>query len=124
MSVIINQDAKRRVLEEGAGRMLRAAAFLQTQYKTRVNVSNPRPHDTPSKAGEYPRKVTGFGQSHVLYGPTSVADVVAGGMKVRVGVMKNAHYMLILELFKGRLGFRAMAAELKGIVRAILGQKA
>ena len=61
-------EAVETVRQEAAKRLLRAALFFQAQHQQRLGVSNPRPHKTPSRPGEYPRKRTGAGQASVVYG--------------------------------------------------------
>ena len=132
MSLRFNgQAAKAAVLNEGAKRLLRAAVFFQDAHKTALKVSNPRPHKKPSTPGEYPKKRTGLGMASVIYGPTTNSDVIASGMRVRIGLTANIetkdgprdNYIWILERKKNRLGFAHTAKILKPLVAAILGKK-
>lgn len=80
--------------------LLAAAVTLQSEEKARVNVSNQQ-GTAPSKAGEYPRKRTGFGQAGIVYEPQTVAGV-AQGMRVRVGYLKGSFYLGYLGVKRGR----------------------
>lgn len=71
--------------------LLRAVSFYHTKLLEEVNVSNPRPYDSPSAPGEPPRKRTGFLQRNILY------EVYKSAQMVRVGVSLNALYGLFLE---------------------------
>lgn len=125
MSVTVNRDAARRaVLEEGARRLLRAAVYFQAYHQEKLSVSNPKPHTTPSLPGEYPRKRTGFGIASVVYGPATVPEIIDGGLKIRLGILQNAWYMIHLEVNVQRLGFQKTAALLEEPIRAILESKA
>ena len=88
---------------EAAKSLLRAATFFEATMQNRLNVSNPRPYLTPSRVGEYPRKRTGFGAANLTHEPIDLSEI-ARKQYVRVGFMENASYMLVLELFMGRLG--------------------
>ena len=70
----------------------RATVFLHAQCQQALNVSNPRPYDSPSRPGEAPRKRTGFLQRNTLY------DLSKVELRGRVGVRQNAMYGLFLEL--------------------------
>jgi hypothetical protein len=76
-----------------------ALAFFWQACVQTLNVSNPRPYDTPSKPGEPPRKRTGWLQRNVLY------ELDEKTLSGRVGITRNARYGLYLEL-----GTRRMAA--------------
>ena len=104
----------------GAAGLLRAAIYLQRQHIVALNVSNPRPHNTPSKRGEYPRKRTGWGQRHVFYQPTSVAEIAKLG-RVRIGYSENAFYMLILWHKRGRKGLPDTVRRFIRQLRALAG---
>lgn len=104
---------------EAASRLVRAALFFQQQHQQRVGVSNPRPHKTPSRPGEYPRKRTGVGQAAVVYGPESPADIAAF-MKVRLGLVPSGKHLAILEFGRQRLGFLKTAADLESQIKTIL----
>ena len=110
MSVESNIDAAVREAQlRMAERLLRAAVFFQTTHKQMLNVPNTgvrmrRKHDrtlkdgtvmkkgsgytiypNPSKPGEYSRKITGQGQSGVIYGPETAEAVVANDLTVMIG---------------------------------------
>lgn len=99
--------------------LLRGAVFFQTTHRNKLNRSNPRPYDNPSKPGEYPKARTGFGRSNHTFQPSTVSGIKAEG-RVRIGYNRNAFYMLVLEMAKGRLGLRntldAITSQLRRIV--------
>jgi hypothetical protein len=108
--------------QKAAQKLLAVAAHFVTVHMGFLNVSNPRPYVTPSKPGEYPRKRTGFGQRSVLFQPSSVTGVISEGLKVRVGYLANAKYMLILELYRRRLGLLETLRRTKPQLQAIAKQ--
>lgn len=110
-----------QVRREAANRLLRAAAYFVAQHQQLVGVSNPRPHKTPSRTGEYPRKRTGEGQAAIVYGPTSPDDI-AQELKVRMGLLPSGKHMAILEFWDKmqRLGFLKTAADLESQIKALL----
>ena len=71
--------------------LAQAVTFFWRKCVEALNVSNPRPHKTPSRPGEPPRKRTGFGQKNVKY------ELDKKGMRGRVGVGANAKYMAFLD---------------------------
>lgn len=105
-------DARRRLREAAARRLLAVAVTAQTELKRRLNVSNPRPHKTPSKPGEWPKKRTGWGQGHVFYQPSTLGEVV-NTLSVRLGYGVSAAYMLYLS------GQRLKRKGLKDLLREI-----
>jgi hypothetical protein len=124
MSVTWNgAAAKEKMLNEAARRMQRTAQYFQTQVMARFSVSNPRPYLNSSKPGEYPRKRTGNLIANILWGPTSISDIKAEGLKVRAGVGAPARYGAILELFKARLGFVRTAEDLRPVLKVMLEGK-
>lgn len=146
------EEAKRKMAE----RMLRAAVFFQTAHKQMLNVPNTgvrmrRQRTTvagkkgssytiypnPSRPGEYPHKITGQGQSGVVYGPETVADVVdRGDMTVLIGHRafrggeeyrrgKSAkgegfNYMVHLERKRHRLGYAKTTETIRDQMRALI----
>jgi hypothetical protein len=108
-----------KVKQEAAKRLLRAALFFQAQHMQRLGVSNPRPHKTPSRPGEYPRKRTGQGQASVVYGPESIAGIAAE-MKVRIGLVPSGKHLAILEFGRDRLGFVKTMADLQEQLKALI----
>ena len=118
MSLTVNQHAFEDAAQEAAKRLLRAAVFFQQHHQQQLQTSFP----PASKPGEYPHKRTGFGIANVVYGPTDVAGIIAAGFKVRVGEVRNAFYMVLLERKRGRLGFEKSAETLRPIIAAILGK--
>jgi hypothetical protein len=76
-----------------------AAIYYENAVKLALNVSNPRPHTTPSLPGEPPRKRTGFLQANIRH------HLDKTKLTALVGVTENAKYGLFLEL-----GTRAMEA--------------
>ena len=75
----------------------RMVVFFWQQVQNALNVSNPRPHTTPSRPGEPPRKRTGFGARNVVY------DLDPAAQAGRVGLMRNALYMGFLEIGTRRI---------------------
>ena len=110
--------------EQAAKRILRAVVFFQIQHQARLSVSNPRPYLTPSRPGEYPRKRTGNLIGSVLYSPATIADLIAGDLRVRIGLPASAGYGLILEVARQRKGFRDTMEALRPQIEAILLRKA
>lgn len=80
--------------------LLRAVVYYHSALLAALNVSNPRPHETPSPPGQPPRKRTGWLQRNVLYETDEKAGLA------RVGITKNARYGLFLELGTGRMAAR------------------
>jgi len=115
-------DAMQEIRQRTAQKLLAIAAHFITAHTGFLNVSNPRPYVTPSKPGEYPRKRTGFGQRSVSFQPSSVTGVIAAGLKVKVGYLVNAKYMLILELYRRRLGLLETLRRTKPQLQAIAKQ--
>lgn len=103
---------KLEIKKASAEGLLRAAVFFQAQHMQRLNISNPRPHTTPSQPGEYPRKRTGFGQANVMYQPASVDEIAAEGA-VRIGYLQPAFYLLVLELALRRHGLLQTLKDLR-----------
>ena len=123
MGIKFNQGAVDAAKKEAAQRLQRAAVFFVTNHQSRLGISNPRPHKTPSLPGQYPRKRTGFGIAGIITAPTSAAGIAAEGYRVRIGQIENSSYMLILELYKNRLGFKRTADDLRDRIKIILGSK-
>lgn len=144
-----------------ADRMLRAAVFFQTAHKQMLNVPNTgvrmrRKRDRtlkdgtflkkgsgytiypdPSKPGEYSRKITGQGQSGVVYGPETKEDVVdrndmavmighrafMGGEEFRRGKSAEGggfNYIIHHEMKMQRLGYRKTAETIRPQITAIV----
>jgi hypothetical protein len=82
----------------------RLTLYFWQQVNRALNVSNPRPYDTPSQAGEPPRKRTGFLQRNVLY------ELDRASLTGRVGVSRSALYGLYLELGTARMRARPFIA--------------
>lgn len=97
--------------------LLRAAVTLQAEFMRRLNVSNPRPHRTPSQRGEYLRKRTGWLQGHIVYEPTAPAEVARQG-SVRVGYGRSAFYGALWEIRGGRKGLADALREAFAAVKA------
>ena len=76
--------------------IVRATVYLHSHLMQELNVSNPRPHKTPSLPGQAPRTRTGWLKKHVIY------ELDEANMKSRVGVTKNALYGVFLELGTSR----------------------
>lgn len=74
----------------------RVTVFFWNACQTTLNVSNPRPYLNSSKPGEAPRKRSGFGSANVVF------EFDKATKTSRVGVLRNAKYMAILELFRNR----------------------
>lgn len=120
----INPNAAQPIRDEAAKRILRAAVYFVSLHKQKLGVSNPRPYETPSRPGEYPRKRTGWLQAHVAWEPTQVADIIAGGYSVRAGYVRNASYGIVLELFRGRLGLDETVRRHRQQLAALIGDQA
>lgn len=103
--------------ERLAGMLLVAAAItLQSEAKRRFSTTGP-----PSRPGQYPRFVTGTGREATGYEPEDPAEAGRLG-SVRVGWSRSGDHMGILEIFRGRKGLRAVAADLRGQLQTILDQ--
>lgn len=155
MPVESNIDAAVREAQlRMAERLLRAAVFFQTIHKQMLNVPNTgvrmkRKRDTrqiigmsmvtgfrkgstytvypnPSKPGEYSRKITGQGQSGVVYGPETVDEVVANNLTVMIGHRafnnkgKAFNYIVHHETKMKRLGYAKTADTIRPQMVAIL----
>lgn len=90
------QAAARMVASGGSKILLAMATKLQVHLMNRLNVSNPKPYTTPSRAGEYLRKRTGFLQAHIVIEPRSLDDIAKQG-RVRIGYGMSAFYGAIWE---------------------------
>lgn len=123
MSVRFNEQAFEQVKREAAQRLQRAAVFYMTQHQMKLSVSNPLPYLTPSKPGEYPRKRTGAGIGSVLFAPVDAQGIIDGGFKVRIGIARNAWYMLHLENNMDRLGFQDTLRLLRREINTILEKR-
>lgn len=129
----------KRIRESAAKRLLVAARFYVDQHRLRLNVPNTGERRTrtrntaggpkgstytvyahPSKPGEYPHKITGHGQQGVAYQPASVAEVAAS-LFVRIGYFRPVRYMLVLELFRRRLGLVKTLRDLRATLKRIIG---
>src|SRR5437879_5955989 len=97
--------AKELVFAVAWENLLRAIVFFWQSVTQALNIPNTgidvptgkgnkkqRVYLNPSKPGEPPHKITGWGQRHVQYA------VDRGELKGRVGLTANALYMLFLEL--------------------------
>lgn len=141
--VLWQGDSRKAQLEnEMASRLLRAATSFWTYHTNKLSTAfepdeNSQQVDFTtktgvhvrfltggSKPGEYPRKRTGALISGVVFGPSSIVGIMASGLKVRIGILKNVWYGLYLELYRQRLGFKASADALKPFIQTTLGQKA
>lgn len=155
MPVEFNIDAAVREAQlRMAERLLRAAVFFQTVHKQMLNVPNTgvrmkRKRDTrqiigmsmvtgfrkgstytvypnPSKPGEYSRKITGQGQSGVVYGPETADEVIANGLTVMIGHRafmndgKAFNYIVHHEKKMNRLGYAKTADTIRPQMVAIL----
>ncbi len=92
--------------------LLRMAVTLQVHLMQRLNVSNPRPYDTPSAHGEYLRKRTGWLQAHIVYEPATPAAVAKAG-HVRIGYGRSAFYGAVFEVRKTRKGLLDALEEIR-----------
>lgn len=99
--------------------LLRGAVFFQTTHRNKLNRSNPRPYLNSSKPGEYPRARTGFGRDNHAYQPTTI-DGVKAEKRVRIGYNRNAFYMLVLEMARGRKGLKATLDAITGQLKKIV----
>lgn len=112
-------EAYKFVVGSGWERLARAVVFFWNAVQGELNVVNPRPYKTPSRAGEPPRKRTGFLAANVKY------ELDQGEMKGRVGIGQNALYGLYLELGTRFMGPRpwllATLNKTMGQLRSIVG---
>lgn len=102
--------------------LLRAAVFFQTTHKAKLSVSNPRPHKTPSKPGEYPRLRTGFGRNAVMYEPTTKGEIKQT-LTVKIGYLANAWYMALLEVKRRRKGLKDTLELIRQQLQALMVSK-
>lgn len=117
MPVVLNDKIALKVMEFQVGRVLIACAVaVQGELKQQLSKTGP-----PSKPGEFPRWVTGNLRESIVYEPTSPQDA-GREQKVRVGYSKAGFYGAILELAKGRLGFKEVATRLNGRIMQLLGK--
>jgi len=107
--------------EEMARRLVACAVFFVGQHQIRLNKSNPAPHTTPSRPGEYPRKRTGFGQKSVKLATTDLGDITRT-LTVTVGYDALAPYMPHLEIVQNRLGLANTLNDLVPQLGAIVGK--
>jgi len=117
-------DLLDKAKQQAAKRIQRAAVFFKDVHQGKLAVSNPRPHTTPSKPGEYPRKRTGALQKHVAIEFLDTNSIIANGLKTRIGIPANVVYGMFLELNMDRLGFAETAELTEPLIRAILQEKA
>lgn len=114
-------DVVKQTMSASWENLVKAIVYYHTRLLEAVNVSNPRPHVTPSQPGEPPRKRTGWLQRHIRY----ELDQASG--RGRVGVAVNAIYGLYLELGTRRMRARPwlLATLRKHLdrIRAIAGGK-
>jgi|SRR5579883_3010892 len=91
--ITLNLDGVESVMrEEAAKLLLRAAVILQAEHKRDLSrKTNPPPHTTPSRPGEFPAIRTGNLRDSPAFEPTDLAEV-RQTLTVRVGIRKNAEY--------------------------------
>ena len=118
----INPIAPQEIREELARRMAAAVIFMTNYHQDKLNISNPFPHLTPSKPGEYPRKRTGFLQKSVAFTPDSIPEI-AKTLRIRIGYDANAFYGPRLEIIMKRLGLVKTLKDCAKPMAAILGMK-
>lgn len=119
--MIDRTTARLRELDlEIAKRLLAAALLLQAEHKRDLSKANPAPHRHSSKPGEYPRARTYNLRDAVEVEPRSPAGIADNGLKVRVGYLKSAEYILELTK-KNRKNVEDTAQRIKGRLRAIIG---
>ena len=124
MTLIWNESAITQLEQDAAERLLRCAITLQTEHSKRLNVSNPGPkYLNPAPVGTYPHARTGFLKSNVFYEPTSIAEIIRGGFKVRIGYGASAFYGACLQA-RGWKGIIDTALDIRGELEAILGRAA
>jgi hypothetical protein len=75
--------------------LLKKALILQTAHKRHLSVANPKPHDRPSKPGEYPKARTFNLRDAVAIEPRDLG-AIRRTLIVRVGVLTTALYGPIL----------------------------
>lgn len=118
----VNALAPQEIREAIARKMAAAVIFMTNYHQDKLNISNPFPHLTPSKPGEYPRKRTGFLQKSVTFSPDSIPEI-ARTMRIRVGYDANAFYGPRLEIMMKRLGLVKTLKDCAPMMAKILGMK-
>lgn len=119
MTLEWNGDEAIQAMREAiAEKLLKAAVVTQTEHMKRLDVQNPPPYKTPAKIGEWPRKRTGFGQSHIFIEPRSKSEI-ARTLTVRIGYGVSAFYLAILK-DKGWKGLTDTLDAIRPQIRAIL----
>jgi hypothetical protein len=127
-------EAAFQVLKKKAAQQLLAVGvFFVRSHANRLNVSNPGTrrkrrggrgsytvYDSPSKRGEYPRARTGALKRGQRYSPTTVEGVIANALTIRVGMLKNVFYGVVLEMRLGRLGLLKTLEDLRPLLREIV----
>lgn len=117
------EESFKTVYRELAENLMRAVLTFIAKWQEFVGISNPAPHDTPSKDGEFLKKRTGFGQASITYEPSSM-EAIAEALKVKVGLIENAFYMELMVAKYGRLGLDAALAQLESELSDILAGNA
>lgn len=107
-----------------AERLQRCEVMYATWLQEKTGVSNPKPHDNPSRPGEFPKKRTGFGQAGVAFEPSSKEAIIGAGLLVKLGYIENAFYMELLVQKYKRLGIDALMEQKQGDFAAILAGEA
>jgi len=103
-----------------AERLQRCEAMYATWLQEKIGVSNPKPHNSPSRPGEFPKKRTGFGQAGVAFEPSSKEAIIAAGLFVKLGYIENAFYMELLVQKYKRLGIDELMKQKANDFAAIL----
>ncbi len=125
-------DAMKRLNERLAKGLQRAAVYFYTQHVQRLSV--PSPHRTirgrmvytnPSHPPEYPKLRTGSGRDSTWWEPRSVAEIIAAGLKVRIGYKPTikhrvGNHLLALE-HKGWSGLGKTLADTRPQLAALIG---
>lgn len=109
--------------EQLAGRLIVAAVTLANEHQKRLSIGNPAPHNTPSKPGEYPRLITGFGRAQTGVEPMSVPEVTKT-LTVRIGLREAGWYLEHLSENRGRLGMLETFEAMKPRLEVLIGSPA
>lgn len=110
-------DFVERIRMQASSNCLQAAFLLQTTLKVSLSTSYP-PASVP---GEYPHGRTWGGRDAVTVSPSTPEEIAKLGF-VQIGFLRDAWYMVHLELEKQRLGLFHCYEQLKPALAKILAQ--
>jgi hypothetical protein len=114
-------ELKRQLELRMAEMLLRAAITLEKESREDyAGMANPSPHKKPAPKGSFPAVRTGHLRDGIIHQPTSLAAIVADGLKIKVGYRAAAFYGIAL----GNRGWKWLAdtlADHESAIRAELG---